>query len=238
MIRITRLEVGETPEIPNNGEQNKAWIEMDGVTYLISSEFDNTMLESGFQPLELLINDLPTFGLRYGDTNVVVLHLINSKTGKDAGYYVYDAKTQAVCPYVGYGSGGEDAKKLDSIQENYSKLYKKYEKLKQKNRNMLIGIIIGVAALIVVVVNLFIFRSLNRKEDYEVDYDSTDGGEPLKRQGEYLDAIASNSRGKEEEISDVELPKIDISEAMDSKQKTKWVKEDSDEVEVIDLEDL
>ena len=126
---------------------------------------------------------------------------------------------------------------MHSIQDNYDKLNEKYEVMKQKNRNMLIGIIVGVALLLIVVLSLLLYKRYRDEEDYEMDYKRTDGGAPLKRQGEYLDAIANNSYKDDEGLPKESFFGESLGERKNGSASS-WKNEETEDVEVIDLEDL
>lgn len=221
----------------DNRLQN-VYLYINNQMFYVTSEHWNELIELGFTPQEVLVNNLVTTGLKYEETSIVLLHLVNANTGKDAGYFVYDTETQAICPYVSYGTAGNEEveDELESIQENYQKLFNKYEEIKHKNRNMLTGIILTIVVVVIVIISLLVYKRRRDEEEFEMDYKRTDGGAPLKKQGEYLDAIAKNSYKEDEG-----LPKDAFMAEEESKKHvgaSSGNEMDTDDVEVIDLEDL
>lgn len=230
---------GDEQEPPvDDGTVQETYLYIDNRLYYVTTEQWPEMEELGFEMEEIVVNNVLTLGMRYGNTSILLLHLIDGINGADMGYYVYDAESGNVCPYANYGAevDAETLEELTSIQANYDKLFEKYDALKHKNRQMLIGIIIGVAAVLIALISFLLYKRHKEEEAYEMDYRRTDGGEPLKRQGEYLNAIANNSYKEDEG-----LPKDgSVGNAGGKKEGTSstWSDMDTEDVEVIDLEDL
>lgn len=224
--------------------------EIDGKTYEVSEEYGNELVNLGFVKTDVQVQSVVVKGLSYKETGWVVLFLVNKEDDTDNGYYLYNAETGEICPYLGYGIGDEEVENTsnaDSKSSDYELLNEKYEKLRKNNRKMLIGMIVGFVILILLFVNVLIFRSINKREDddeYDDDDDEFDDeyneSDAIKKQGAYLEATASNSEVEEERTHIEKEPDLaaDVANIMkqNDKKKTSVSKEDS--LEIIDFEDL
>ena len=188
--------------------------EIEGVVYEVSDKFDNELVNKGFEPVTLTVQKTEVQGLKYPNSEWTVLFLVEQGNDTNNGYYLYDGKTGELCPYLSYKSASElneGQNAGDGVSdEEYAKLKERYDSLKQGNRRMMLGMIIGVAVFALIIVNVLIFRGINRREEPdEDDYEDEDEEEDdynekkaIEKQGEYLKAKVSVEEAKEKEEED------------------------------------
>lgn len=228
-------EPADEEEEPENGAVKsdvKPAFQIDGVIYEVSGDFDNELVNKGFEPVELTVQEATVRGLQYPDSEWTVLFLVEEGNDANNGYYLYDQKTGNICPYLSYRtvSQGSERKGDDGVSEaEYARLKERYDSLKQGNRKMMLGMIIGVIILALIIVNIFIFRGINRREEPEDDYDEEfeddgyDEKKAIEKQGEYLKAKVKAEQVKEEAVKEKE---------------TEIEEDDGDSLEFIDFKDL
>ncbi|MBE5901809.1 MAG: hypothetical protein E7280_07880 [Lachnospiraceae bacterium] len=206
-------EEEEEPETTESTKGAKPAFQIDGVIYEVSEDFDNELVNKGFEPVDLTVQETTVRGLKYPNSDWTVLFLVEEGNDANNGYYLYDQKTGDICPYLSYGVGNQGDGKGDNeggvSEEEYAKLKGRYDSLKQGNRRMMLGMIIGVVVLALIIINIFIFRGINRREELEEDYDDEDYEEDdydekraIEKQGEYLKAKVKVEQAKEEEEDD------------------------------------
>ncbi len=234
----------KTPE--ENSDTTEPSFDIDGVTYKVSSDFSNELVNQGFTVTEVQVQNVKVKGLQYKDTGWCVLFLINKDKDTDNGYYLYDPESGELCPYLGYGIGNAESDETDQStisQDNYNKLQERYDDLRSSNRKMLIGMIVGAVVIVLLFINILIFRSINRREEEEEDEDyddEYDESEVIEKQGAYLEATASNSASREEKQRESREPDLaaDVASIMKQGEKKKTTVTNDDSLEIIDFEDL
>lgn len=251
-------EPSQEPVEQNTGDKKKIIFTLEGKEYRVSNDYDVTLLEKGFHEVDVMVQGKMVKALQYGEANWIVLYLISTEDDTVNGYYLFDAETGELCPYIGCGIEGEQAgassDELTLAQANYSKLYDRYTNLRDVNRKLIIAIIVIFVVTSLVVINLLIFRSINRRDEYdeyeedefaEDDYDESD---LIEEQGKNLEKASSHTVSREAEESQIDLG-TEISaimknekekESRKSKTKAKGLakEESKDGLEIIDLEDL
>lgn len=280
-VRISVAAVQQTPEEPQqpeentpdedeNGDENTTGeidrtatpeFEIDGVTYEVSSDFGAELINLGFEQVEVQVQSATVAGLNYPGTDWMVLFLVSTEDDTVNGYYLYDEETGTVCPYLGYGIGAKQQDSdstLETLQDKNATLSERYDDLKKTNRRMMMGMIIAGVAILLIFINVMIFRGINRREE-EDEFEDEDENDlynerdVIEKQGAYLEATASNSENSEQ-VSESEFAE-EVAAIMKEKKTQAPVRQqsktdggqksgapdtttDDDSLEIIDLEDL
>ena len=259
-----------TPDDTDTGEGNEDGdeqptatpeFEIDGVTYEVSSDFGAELINLGFEQAEVQVQSATVAGLNYPGTDWMVLFLVSKEDDTVNGYYLYDEETGTVCPYLGYGIGEKQQdsdSELESLQDKNATLSERYDELKKTNRRMMMGMIIAGVAILLILINVLIFRSINRRgeEDEfeeEEENDRYNERDVIEKQGAYLEATASNSENSEPvseddfaaEVAAIMKEEKTQAPARQQSKETEGQKSgtpdtttDDDSLEIIDLEDL
>ncbi len=219
---------------------------VNGYSYEVSTDYSAELINLGFTETDVSVSGTMTKGLVYD--NYMVLYLVNTADDTDNGYYLYDAETNTICPYLGYSldQGKGEVSDNDDLQNNYDKLYSKYEKLKSQNRRLLLIMIIAAIVAILIIVNLIIFLGGNGRSKEE-KYDNYDEHDAIEKQGQYLEATASNADQFDVDLAS-EVMGIMETEASPAKEPKKAAKnkklvastndDDDDDFEIMDLDQL
>lgn len=222
-------EQGDTPDGSQSEGNNGTTVEpltaspefeIGGVLYEVSDEFGAELINLGFEQVEVSVNATTVAGLKYPESDWVVLFLVSKEDDTVNGYYLYDEDTGKICEYLGYSIGEKTAdndSELELLQEKNSTLSTRYDELKETNRRMMIGMIIAVVVLILILINVLILRRINRMDEMEDEEEENEGYDELEvieRQGAYLEATASNSESKEKAAQEDSITRQESNEQM------------------------
>ena len=242
-------------EEPANGE---ATFDIDGVKYSAKSDYDNELVNLGFEEREVDINGVMVKGLSYEGFDFVLIYLVADDDETNAGYYIYNEDSGEVCPYVGYKTKAKEEQVEAPDNGEYDKLNDRYEALKKQFGYFKIGTIAAGIVLVIILINVIIFKRLGNGSDEdeyededEVEYDNNidnrvddtkEKREPIKADtydnmlkdeiedgADYLTRTASLSQTVDEIISKEVEKNKNYDDCQDSLD---------DEYEIMDLEDL
>ena len=211
-----------------SGDNSGVIFEFDSKQYQVVNNHEATDLPTGFTQVNMKIKNKECIGYRYNQSDIYLVYFSNVIDEKDAGYYVFDLKSDIPCFELGayppkiqensteVNEDGIDQKAArESLQKNYNELYAKYKKeTEQARKTLYIGIVV-VALLVILLINVVIIERMKRRSDDHED--------------EYLNACANNSEFEE----DVPVEKGSIK---NTKNQTSRLKDD--EIEFIDFDDL
>lgn len=182
---------------------------IEGRDYVVSSDYSMELPNLGFEETELTISDKTVVGLKYPDSDLTVLYLVAKDDDTVNGYYLYDEENDVLCPYLGYQLGEEkesaDPEELTELQSKYNDLNNSYNELKSIDKILKILCIALGALILIIFVNLIIFKVLGRKhdEDYEdYDYEEEEGAALDLKENDYLEKAISNNAGCDLNLAD------------------------------------
>lgn len=160
------------------------------------------------------------------------------------GWYRYDSVDHTLQRFIeAYASaGGEngDSSEITYLQEEYQKLDEKYTKEKSSSRKMTAVFIFITVVLVIVIINILLLRDKNIKEklfNRKKERDIWDDDEEEEITTEEKGTIANIGK-KEEDDMDIEEEQKEHNDRDDDKKPDSGMKDNEDDLEIIDLNDL
>ena len=234
----TTPETPTTPTAPDDPANNPA-TENNGQTfeygskqYQVVNNHDSADLPDGFKQLNVKIKNEAAVAYRYKESEIYLVYFVNVKDDQDAGYYLFDIKSDIPCFELGAVPAANQAVDTDketdgidqdaayqSLQKNYNALYTKYKKETEQLRKIIYIGIVALALLFIVLINVIIIERMKRRADDNED--------------EYLTACASNSEIDDDTQNGKESNKKLKTQSFEQKSSKK-----DEEIEFIDFDDL
>lgn len=243
-VEVTKEESTTTPENPTtptapDDPANLPTTQNNGPTfdygtkqYQIVNNHDASDLPDNFKQVKVKIKNEEAVAYRYKESEIYIVYFVNVKDDQDAGYYIFDLKSDIPCFELGAVSAANQAVDTDketdgidqdaayqSLQKNYNALYTKYKKETEQLRKIIYIGIVALALLFIVLINVIIIERMKRRADDNED--------------EYLTACASNSEIDYDTQNGKESNKKLKTQSFEQKSSKK-----DEEIEFIDFDDL